>query len=165
VGVINIQGRVFMRDTLDCPFKVAESLITYLKGKVSLIIVDFHAEASSEKVGMGYFLDGKVTAVVGTHTHIQTADERVLPGGTAFISDLGMVGSLNSMLGMKKDSVLEHFLTQMPTKFKVDNSRPVVLWGAVITCEPWSGKAISIERIAITDATLVVDEEDDKDQR
>lgn len=165
VGVINLQGRVFMRDNLDCPFKAAESIIAYLKSKASIVMVDFHAEATSEKQAMGYFLDGKVSAVVGTHTHIQTADERILPGGTAYISDLGMVGSLNSMLGMKKEPVIEHFLTQMPTKFKVDSSQPLVLWGAVVTCEPWSGKAVAIERIAIIDDTLTVEDDEKEDVR
>jgi metallophosphoesterase (TIGR00282 family) len=162
VGVINLQGRVFMRDNLDCPFKTADSILTYLKSKASIIIVDFHAEATSEKQALGYFLDGRVSAVVGTHTHIQTADERILPGGTAYITDLGMVGSLNSMLGMKKEPIIEHFLTQMPTKFKVDFSQPLVLWGAVITCDAWSGKAVAIERVAIIDDTLKV-EDDEKD--
>lgn len=163
VGVINLQGRVFMRDNLDCPLRAAESLVSYLKDKVSLIVIDFHAEASSEKMALAYLMDGKVTAVVGTHTHIQTADERILPGGTAYITDLGMVASYNSMLGMKKEPVIEHFLTQMPTKFKVDSSTPVVLSGAVISCDPSTGKAVSIERISIVDYDIAV-EDDEKEE-
>lgn len=163
VGVINVQGRVFMRDNLDCPFKVVESLLTFLKTKASVIVVDFHAEATSEKQALGYFLDGRVTAVVGTHTHIQTADERILPHGTAYISDLGMVGSLNSMLGMKKEPIIEHFLTQMPTKFKVDASQPLVLWGAVISCDPVSGKAVAIERVSLIDHDLIAEDDDQEE--
>ncbi len=103
IGVINVQGRTFMKEQLSCPFRAADTAISFLKSKTNIILVDFHAEASSEKNGMAYYLDGRVSAVVGTHTHIQTADERVLPGGTAYITDLGMSGSLNSMIGLKKN--------------------------------------------------------------
>lgn len=151
VGVINVQGRIFLRDYLADPFRTAESLLTYLRDKTNIIIVDFHAEATSEKIGMGYFLDGKVSAVVGTHTHVQTADERILPGGTAYISDVGMVGAYNSMIGMKKESILQHFLTQMPTRFEVEESSPGLLSAVVIDIDSSTGKARSIERIKIID--------------
>src|SRR5690606_37698819 len=122
IAIINLQGRVFMKDLIDCPFKVADSLLTYLKDKTNLIFIDFHAEATSEKMALSYFLDGRVSGIVGTHTHIQTSDERVLPGGTAHITDLGMCGSLNSMLGMKKEPIIENFLTATPVKFTPDYS-------------------------------------------
>ena len=164
VGVINLQGRVFMADHIDCPFRTVKSILTYLKSKTDIIFVDFHAETTSEKMAMGHFLDGKVSGVVGTHTHVQTADERVLPGGTAFISDLGMVGSLNGMLGMKKEQIIDHFLKQMPVKFEVDSSLPVQLCGVCITVDTATGKAVGIERIKIQDNELHIgkDEDDEK---
>ncbi len=157
VGVMNLQGRIFMREQLSCPFRTAESLLTFLKNKARVILVDFHAEATSEKKGMGYFLDGKVSAVVGTHSHVQTADERILPQGTAYISDAGMVGALNSMIGMKKEAILEHFLSQMPTRFIVDTQPPIELCGVVIEVDTTSGNALSINRIQIIDEAVDVD--------
>jgi len=157
IGVINLQGRIFMREHLVCPFRTAESLLTFLRDKTNIILVDFHAEATSEKAGMGWFLDGKVSAVVGTHSHVQTADERILPQGTAFITDVGMVGALNSMIGMKKDIILSHFLTQMPTKFLVETEPPFLLCGVVIAVDPQTGKAISIERIKIVDEAVTIE--------
>jgi metallophosphoesterase (TIGR00282 family) len=151
IGVINLQGRVFMRENLDCPFKVAESLLTYLRHKTHIILVDFHAETTSEKMALGYFLDGKVSAVFGTHTHVQTADERILPQGTAFITDLGMVGARNSLLGMKKDPIITMFLTQMPTKFAVETEPPYILNGIVVTVDDSTGKATHIERVFVQD--------------
>lgn len=161
VGVINLQGRVFMRDHVDCPFRAAESILTYLKSKTDIILIDFHAEATSEKMAMGHIFDGRVSAVVGTHTHVQTADDRILPGGTAFMTDLGLVGSLNSMLGMKKDPIIQNFLTQMPVKFKVDTSMPVVMCGAWIEIDTKTGKALDIQRIRIVDGELNVNEDDE----
>lgn len=158
VGVLNLQGRIFMRDNLACPFKTAESALTFLRSKTNIILVDFHAEATAEKMGMAYFLDGKVSAVVGTHTHIQTADERILPKGTAYITDLGMVGALNSMIGMQKEPIIRNMITQMPVKFVVDNEPPLVLSGVVISIDTACGKASSIERIRIIDETLQTDE-------
>lgn len=161
IGVMNIQGRVFMKDNIDCPFRTAESALSFLRSKTSIIIVDFHAEASSEKMAMGHFLDGKVSAVVGTHTHVQTADERILPGGTAFMSDLGMTGSLNGMLGMQKESIMHNFLTQLPVKFKVSTENPVIMSGAWIEIDPTTGRALKIERVRIVDQELSVSEEED----
>jgi len=157
VAVINLQGRVFMRENLACPFKTAESILTFLRDKTDIIVVDFHAETTSEKAGLGYFLDGRVSAVVGTHTHVQTADERVLPGGTAFITDLGMVGPLNSMLGLKKEPIIQNFLTQMPVKFSVETSGPVIICGAWIEIDVRTGKAITIERIRLEDSEVSID--------
>lgn len=162
VGVVNLQGRVFMRELVDCPFRSAASILTYLHHKTNIIIVDFHAEATSEKMAIGYYLDGKVSAVVGTHTHIQTADERVLPGGTAYITDLGMVGSLNSMIGMKKEPIIQQFLNQMPIKYVVDTAAPGVLSGVWIEVDTSTGKALKIERVRLIDPELVLSETDDE---
>ena len=126
IGVINVQGQVFMRENLSCPFRAVESALTYLKDRTNIVIVDMHAETTSEKMGMGWYFDGKVSAVVGTHTHVQTADERILPQGTAFITDLGMAGAYNSMIGMKKEPILHRMLTQMPSKFEVESDLPYV---------------------------------------
>jgi 2',3'-cyclic-nucleotide 2'-phosphodiesterase len=154
VGVVNVQGRIFMRELLDCPFKTMDSILTYLKDKTNKIIVDIHAETTSEKIGMGLYLDGRVSAVVGTHTHVQTADERVLPKGTAFITDLGMVGALDCMIGMKKEPILGNMLTQMPHKFEVCTDAPAVLAGVVVEVDKVSGKALDIQRVRIVDEDI-----------
>ncbi len=158
IGVINVQGRVFMRDHLDCPFRTVESILTYLKSKTNVIFVDFHAEATSEKMAMAYFLDGQVSTVVGTHTHVQTADDRILPHGTAYITDLGMTGSYNSMLGMKKEPIIQNFLTQMPVKFSVDESSPVIMCGMWVEIDTKTGKALKAERVQVIDKNLDVGE-------
>lgn len=163
IGVVNIQGRVYMREQLDDPFRTADSILTYLKHKTNVIFVDFHAETTSEKMAIAHYLDGRVSAVVGTHTHVQTADERILPGGTAFISDLGMVGALNGMLGMKKEPIMENFLTQMPVKFAVDTHPPFVMSGVWIEVDNETGEALKIERVRVVDSDIKADEkEDDK---
>jgi metallophosphoesterase (TIGR00282 family) len=154
IGVVNIQGRIFMREQVDCPFRTMDSILTYLKTRTKAIIVDFHAETTSEKAGMGYYLDGRVSAVFGTHTHVQTADERILPNKTAFITDLGMVGSYNSMIGMQKEPIINNFITQMPVKFMVDITSPYILCGIVVEIDPYTGSALSIERIRIIDDEL-----------
>ncbi len=159
VGVINLQGQIFMRDFVDSPFRTAESLLTFLRSKTNIIIVDFHAEATSEKAAMGFFLDGKVSVVVGTHTHVQTADERVLPEGTAFITDLGMVGSLNSLIGLKKEPVMRRLLTQMPSRFEVETTAPVVLSGVWVEIDTKTGRAVKIERVRVVDHDIQFDEE------
>ncbi|MFQ5900852.1 MAG: TIGR00282 family metallophosphoesterase [Thermodesulfobacteriota bacterium] len=145
VGVVNLEGRVFMKN-IDCPFRKAEEIIRGLREETSIIMVDFHAEATSEKVAMGWFLDGKVSAVIGTHTHIQTADEKVLPRGTAFITDAGMTGSLDSVIGVKAGKVLERFLTQMPQKFEVADKN-LQIQGLLVTIDTKEGKALDIERV------------------
>jgi metallophosphoesterase (TIGR00282 family) len=162
VGVINIQGRVFMKELLDCPFRAVDSLILLLKQKTNCIFVDIHAETTSEKMAIAHFVSGRVSAVFGTHTHVQTADDRILPGGTAFITDLGMAGSLNGMLGMKKEQVLHQFLTQMPAKYEVDHGLPLVLCGIVVTVEVQTGKATVIERIRVVEDDIHVEVEDPK---
>ncbi len=145
IGVVNISGRVFMAD-LDCPFRRIENEVEALKEKTNAILVDFHAEATSEKIAMGWYLDGKVSAVVGTHTHVQTADERILPHGTAYITDVGMTGPTDSVIGVKKELVIERFLTQMPTRFTVSKG-PMVFSAVIIEIDPITGMAVSIERI------------------
>jgi len=145
VGVISLAGRVFMGN-LDCPFRAAEQLVSEIAPCTRVIVVDFHAEATSEKSALAWFLDGKVSCVAGTHTHVQTSDERILPGGTAYITDLGMTGPIDSVIGMKKEPVIEKFLTQRPIRFEVATGR-VVLSGAFVDVDDETGKAISIERI------------------
>lgn len=157
IGVINVQGRIFMREYLDCPFRTVDSILTYFSHhKANVIIVDFHAEATSEKYGMGYYLDGRVSGVVGTHTHVQTADERILPGGTAYITDLGMAGALNSMIGMRSEPIIRNMMTQMPTRFVVDTQMPLFMTGVVIEVDPRTGKAVDIQRIRIVDENVDV---------
>ncbi len=145
VAVINICGRVFV-ENLDCPFRTIDRILEYIKEKTPVIIVDIHAEVTSEKVAMGWFLDGRVSAVIGTHTHIQTADERVLPGGTAYITDVGMVGPRDSVIGVKKENIIKRFLTQMPQQFTVAKE-DVWINGVVIDIDEKSGKARRIIRI------------------
>lgn len=147
LAIIQLMGRVFM-PLVDCPFRVAERELGNLQGTTRSILVDMHAEATSEKMAMGYFLDGKVSAVVGTHTHVQTADDQLLPQGTAYMTDLGMTGPLHSVIGMKPQMVIQKFLTQIPKRFEVAQG-PSVLCGAVIDIEPTTGKSVSILRIRI----------------
>jgi hypothetical protein len=147
VGVINLAGRVFMRP-LDCPFMTVEKEIEKLRRKTRIILVDMHAEATSEKQAMGWFLDGRVSAVIGTHTHVQTADEQILPQGTAYLTDAGMTGPFDSIIGTKKDAVLERFLKQMPNKFEVAKG-DVRLQGALITVDEATGRGLDIERISV----------------
>jgi len=145
VGVINLAGRVFM-DSIECPFRVVRDEIDAIKNKTKIIFVDIHAEATSEKVAMGWFLDGVVSCVFGTHTHIQTADERILPKGTAYITDLGMTGPYDSVIGRRIDQILTRFITQLPTRFEMAEEN-VMLAGAVVEVDDTTGKAISIKRI------------------
>lgn len=146
VGVLNLLGRTFMAP-LDCPFRAADREIEALRGKTKLLVVDMHAEATSEKVAMGWYLDGRVSAVLGTHTHIQTADERILSKGTAYITDVGMTGPRESILGVKPEPIIERFLTGMPTRFEVETAGPVILNAIVATIDPETGTARSIERV------------------
>ena len=145
VGVINLQGRVFM-DPVDCPFRKGDEIVEAMKKKVSIIIVDFHAEATSEKVAMGWFMDGKVSAVIGTHTHVQTSDERLLLKGTAYMTDAGMTGSVDSVIGVQMDKALKKFLTKMPQKFETAKKN-VQLQGVVVSVESESGEAVGIKRV------------------
>ena len=154
IGVINIQARTFMREQVACPFRTAESVLTYVKTKTNIIVLDFHGEATSEKMALAYYLDGQISALVGTHTHVQTADARILPGGTAYITDLGMAGSLNSLIGMKKEPIIQQMLNQMPVRFEVETQGPYVLSGVCITINSATGKATAIEPIYIVDDTI-----------
>ncbi len=147
VGVLNLEGRVYMK-SLECPFRVADREIERLKQETAIIFVDFHAEATSEKAALGWYLDGRVSAVVGTHTHVQTADECILTQGTAFMTDAGMTGAFDSVIGMGKEETINRFLTQLPTKFEVAK-KDIRLNGVVIGVDESSGKALSIERINI----------------
>jgi len=156
LAIVNAQGRVFMHEQLACPFKAVESALTYLKTQTKLIFLDFHAETTSEKQGMAFTFDGKLTALVGTHTHVQTADERILPNGTAYITDLGCCAALNSMLGMKSATVLHKMITQMPSKFAVEEEGPFMLHGVCIKADVATGKAISIERIRVDAGMLPI---------
>jgi metallophosphoesterase (TIGR00282 family) len=144
-AVVDLMGRVFMNGTND-PFTMANDLIAPLKAKV--IVVDFHAEATSEKVAMGWHLDGRATAVLGTHTHIPTADQRVLPGGTAYQTDVGMSGPYDSVIGVEKDIVVHRFLTGLPGKFEAAKGNPKMC-AALISCDPMTGHATRIERIML----------------
>jgi len=145
LAVINLQGRVFM-EALECPFKTGRAEAEKLAAETKVIIVDIHAEATSEKVALGWYLDGKVSAICGTHTHIQTADEKILPGGTAFITDAGMTGPYDSVIGRRVEDVLERFITAVPVKFEVADSN-IQLHGAVVDIDEKTGKANSIVRI------------------
>lgn len=146
VGVLNLEGRVFMNNLL-CPFRAADECINALKGEADVVFVDFHAEATSEKLSLGWYLDGRVAAVVGTHTHVQTADERIFPAGTAYITDAGMTGSFDSVIGMRKEPAIEKFLTQLPVKFEVAK-RDVRMQGVVVSVED-SGRSTAIERFSV----------------
>ncbi len=145
VAVINLAGRVFMGPA-DCPFRAVDKKLGEIKNEALIIIVDMHAEATSEKQAMGWFLDGKVSAVIGTHTHVQTTDERILPGRTAYITDVGMAGLYNSILGVDKEGPLQRFLTQLPHKLEISRGREV--FNAVdVEIEEKKGEALSIRRI------------------
>jgi metallophosphoesterase (TIGR00282 family) len=146
VGIINAMGRVFMLN-IDDPFAVVSHEADAMRHWARIIIVDFHAEATSEKMAMGWHLDGKVTAVFGTHTHVQTADERVLPNGTAYITDAGMTGPHDSIIGMEREAALSRFLTGMPSKFEPATGNPR-LNGVVISADPATGRATRITRIS-----------------
>jgi metallophosphoesterase (TIGR00282 family) len=159
IGVVNVQGRVFMKEDLDCPFKAMDTVLSFLKHKTNTVIVDFHAEATAEKVCLGYYLDGRVSVVVGTHTHTPTADERVLPQGTAFVADLGMAGALNSSIGMTKDPMIERFKSQMPVKYCVETKPPFIMTGVWVEIDKATGKAIQIQRVKVVDQDLQVGDE------
>jgi len=143
--VVNLIGRTFM-NSYDCPFRAMDKLLEELKEKPPVIIVDFHAEATSEKVAMGRYLDGRVSAVLGTHTHVGTIDARILPGGTAYVTDIGMTGPTDSIIGDDADAVIQRFLTQMPHHLSVGKGRPE-LNAIIVEIDEKSGKAVNIERI------------------
>ena len=146
VGVVNLLGRVFMRYHLACPFRTLEHIIEQIQKETPVIIVDMHAEATSEKVALGHFVDGRVSAVFGTHTHIQTSDEKILPKGTAYITDLGMTGPYDSVIGQAKEDIIKRFLTSMPVKFHVAEN-DVVVHGIVVKIDGKTGRARQIVRV------------------
>lgn len=145
IGVVNLEGRVFM-NPLDCPFRCADAILAELKKETDVVVVDMHAEATSEKQALARYLDGRVSMVVGTHTHVQTADEQIFPGGTAYLTDAGMTGSSDSVIGMRQEGVIERFLTQLPTRFDVGKNAPIFN-GVICRVDRASGKAQDIERV------------------
>lgn len=146
IGVVNLQGRTFLHESLDCPFRTGLAAVEELRETTGIILVDIHAEATSEKGAIARFFDGKVSAVVGTHTHVQTADERIFEGGTAFITDVGMTGPEDSVIGMKHEQVIKRFLKQTHVRFEPSN-KGAMLNAAVIDIDDASGRATAIERI------------------
>jgi 2',3'-cyclic-nucleotide 2'-phosphodiesterase len=150
VAIINLQGRTFM-PSIDCPFKKADELINEARERTPLIFIDFHAEATSEKQAMGWYVNGRVSAVVGTHTHVQTADERILDAGTAYLSDVGMTGPYDGILGVEKDQVIKRFLTNLPVRFEVPKTGRTQLSAVVIDLDKKTGLAKKIQRILIND--------------
>jgi hypothetical protein len=147
VGVVNLMGRVFM-NPIDCPFRKADEIVAQLRKETPIILVDMHAEATSETMAMGWYLDGRVSAVVGTHRHVQTADERVFPGGTAYITDLGLTGPTDGIIGVDRQLIIQRFMTQMPIKFETAKG-PAALHGVVITLDPETGRATAIQRLRV----------------
>lgn len=148
VGVVNIQGRAFL-PAIDCPFKTADREVAQLRQVTDTILVDFHAEATAEKQAFGWYLDGRVSAVIGTHTHVQTADERILPGRTAYITDVGMTGPRNSVIGIRPEDAIQRFITQMPRKFTIGDG-PTQLCAVVVDIAD-DGRARTITRLQICD--------------
>jgi metallophosphoesterase (TIGR00282 family) len=147
VAVINLSGRVFMSN-MDCPFRIGIEEVKRLSNTTNVIIIDFHAEATSEKIAFSYFMDGKASAVIGTHTHVQTADEKVLPGGTAYITDVGMTGPYNSIIGIEKEQIIQRFLTNMPVRFETAKGEGIFS-AVVIEVEESTGKSTAIQRLQL----------------
>ncbi len=147
VGVVNLMGRVFMLP-IDCPFRKADEILPEIRRDTPIILVDMHCEATSESLAMGWYLDGRASAVVGTHRHVQTADERVLPGGTAYITDLGLTGPTDGVIGVDRGQIIQRFLQQMPIRFETAKG-PAALHGVVIVVDPDSGRASSIRRLSV----------------
>jgi hypothetical protein len=146
IGVLNLIGRVFMHP-LDCPFKAADRAVAEMATRTKIILVDMHAEATSEKRAMGWYLDGRVSSVTGTHTHIMSADEEILPNGTAYLTDIGMSGSPNSVIGVKKELILKKFLSGAPVKFEISEELPYLFQAVVLSVDETTGRASKIERI------------------
>lgn len=147
VGVLNLMGRVFMRE-IECPFRAAEREVAQLREETPIVFLDFHAEATAEKVALGWHLDGKISALIGTHTHIQTADERILPQGTAYLTDAGMTGPYDSVIGVRKELAIHKFLTQLPTRFEPATG-DVRLCGVHLDVDESTGRCRHIERISL----------------
>lgn len=151
IGLINLVGRVYMDTSCDCPFQAAEREISILKQQCKFIIVDFHAEATSEKLALAYYLDGRVSAVIGTHTHVQTADERVLDKGTAFISDVGMTGPMDGIIGVNRMQIIQKFTSGLPCRFEPAQGRSA-LNAVMITIDDKTGRSLAIERVTEIDS-------------
>ena len=160
VGVINLQGRTFM-PSIDCPFKVGSAEVDRLKRETPVVFVDFHAEATAEKVSLGRHLDGRATAVIGTHTHVQTADERILDRGTAYLTDAGMTGTHDSVIGTRAEIAVGRFLSQVPTRFKPAEG-PATLCGVLLEVDEATGVSVSVERLQLRE-TADVDSAGDED--
>jgi len=150
VGIVNLAGRVFM-EPCSCPFQKGREVAHALRESTPIVLVDFHAEATSEKVAFGWYIDGLCSAVLGTHTHVQTADERILPSGTAYITDVGMTGPVDSVIGIERERAISKFVTGMPNEFKVAKGR-ACLCGALVEVDETSGRSLSIQRIARDDS-------------
>jgi metallophosphoesterase (TIGR00282 family) len=148
IGIINLSGRVFL-PPLDCPFRTADAIVKEMRKETPIIIIDFHGEATSEKMAFGWFMDGRVSAVIGTHTHIQTADDRILPQGTGYITDVGMTGPRDSVLGVDKDLVIQKFMTALPVRFDVAAGNTQIN-AVLLKVEENTGKCVHIERIQKT---------------
>jgi hypothetical protein len=158
VGLVSVVGRVFMAP-FACPFETARREADLLRESVKVVVIDVHAEATSEKMALGWYLDGHCTAVLGTHTHVQTADERVLPNGTAYITDVGMTGPVDSVIGIERERAIQKFLTGMPNEFKVAKG-PADLCGVIVEADEETGRAVSIRRIALRDNEADGDSDD-----
>ena len=147
IGVINLLGRSFVDGPVNCPFRIGDEVIKYLRAYTKIILIDFHAELTQEKKAIGWYFDGKVSAIVGTHTHVQTADETILPGGTAYITDVGMTGAFDSVIGVKKEKSIDWLLKGIPTRFDAAQE-DIKLNGVIIDIDGSTGKSVSIERIS-----------------
>jgi 2',3'-cyclic-nucleotide 2'-phosphodiesterase len=146
-GVISLQGRTGL-PPIDCPFHAARAEVDRLRQHTQVIFIDFHAEATSEKVALGWYLDGRVSAIIGTHTHVQTADERILPGGTAYLTDAGMTGPTESVIGVRPELAIERFVTQVPVRFQPAEG-DALFCGAIVQVDPTTGRAAAIERVRV----------------
>jgi len=147
IGIVALQGRTFM-DPVDDPFRAADAILEALLPKTRLVFIDFHAEATSEKQAFGWYVDGRASAVIGTHTHVQTADERILPSGTAYLTDVGMTGPINSVIGMRHDVILTKFTTLLPARFEVAEGE-TQLCAALVDVDPVTGQAAAIQRLQV----------------
>lgn len=145
VAVINLEGRVFMKN-LDCPFRAADQILDEISGQAKMIFVDFHAEATSEKQALAHYLDGRISALIGTHTHVQTADEKILTGGTGYLTDAGMTGAQDAVIGNQKEPAIQRFLTQLPVRLEVAKKDPL-LCAVLLTIDEQTGRCVAIERI------------------
>jgi len=148
VAIVNLSGRVFMTN-IDCPFRIGKDMVERLHDETKIIIIDFHAEATSEKIAFAHYMDGKVSAVIGTHTHVQTADDKILPGGTAYITDVGMTGPADSVIGIEKEQIIQRFLTNMPMRFETAKGEGIFS-AVVIETDEKTGLSSAIQRLQLT---------------